>query len=238
MADRCGLHLIRKIALEQYCRALQHETLKIGGMTSLRDRLLFRLLILPLATAPRALPYRLHSFAWRLLQNRASATAQLMQSGCYVITSAELVKSLCSIIGTRQALEIGAGRGILTACLRKAGMSLTAVDDGSWAEDVLELDGKEALARFKPQVVICCWPPPGNMFEQAIFSTPEVQDYIVITSRHRHAGGNHQAYARAKGFRCVQATGLLAQLLLPHEAESVLYIFTRRNSSEAIGSNR
>lgn len=235
LAAECGYRLIRKLALEQYSRAVQQETLKAAGTAGIRDRLLFRLLILPLAFAPRALPYRLHSLAWRLLGNRAAAAARLMQAGCYLIAPAELIVNLRSLIGSRQALEIGAGRGILAACLRRAGVAMTAVDDGSWADtvplgaEVLRLDGREALVRFKPQVVVSCWPPPDNAFEPAIFASPEVEDYIVIVSRHRHASGNHQAYAKAKGFRCVQATGPLAQMLLPREAESVLYIFTRKD---------
>lgn len=240
LAAECGYLLIRKLALEQYGRAVQQETLKAAGPAGLRDRLLFRLLILPLAFAPRALPYRLHRFAWGLLRNRGAAAARLMQSGCYLIATAEFVASLRSLIGGRQALEIGAGRGILAACLKRAGVALTAVDDGSWADTVplgsgvLRLDGREALARVKPQVVVSCWPPPDNAFEPAIFATPEVQDYLVIVSRHRHASGNHQAYAGAKGFRCVQATGQLARMLLPPETESVLYIFSRTDSPEAL----
>lgn len=232
-AGQCGLLLIRKIAIEQYCRALQHETLNIGGQGGLRDRLLTRLLILPMALSRRALPYRLHRLAWRLLHNPAAATAMLMQAGCYVITPQELIASLAERIGSRPTLEIGAGRGVLAACLRRCSTAITAVDDYSWADtlpmgsEVLHLEGREALSRYRPRVVVCCWPPPGNDFEQAIFATPEVEEYIVITSRHRHASGDHQAYAGAAGFRCLQATGLLAEMLLPPEAGSVLYIFSR-----------
>jgi len=233
LAEKCGQCLMRKIALEQYCRALQQQTLKTAGLSGLRDRLLVRLLILPLATARQALPFRLHRMAWRLLRNPGAAAAMLMQAGCYLIAPAELIESLRTRIGSRQVLEIGAGRGTLALLLGRAGVDVTAVDDFSWAgtvpmgKEVLQMEGREELARFKPQVVVCCWPPPGNTFEQEIFLPPEVQEYIVIISRHRHASGNHQAYARAKGFRCIQATGLLAGLLLPSEAESVLYIFTR-----------
>lgn len=236
LAEKCGLCLMRKIALEQYCHAMQQQTLKTAGLTGFRDRLLVRLLVLPLATARQALPFRLHRMAWRLLRNPGAAAATLMQAGCYLIAPAELIESLRTRIGSRQALEIGAGRGTLTSLLGRVGVDVTAVDDFSWAgtvpmgKEVLQMDGRMALARFKPQVVICCWPPPGNTFEQEIFLTPEVQEYIVIISRHRHASGNHQAYARAKGFRCIQATGLLAGMLLPPEAESVLYIFTRMAS--------
>jgi hypothetical protein len=237
IAEKCGLFLIRKIALEQYSRAMQQEAIKAYGAIPLGDRLLTRLLIEPMAK--RILPYRRHRRVWRLLKNPAAATAHLMRSGCYLIAPKELIRELRGLIGDRPALEIGAGRGILAGGLRHAGVDITAVDDFSWADrlpmgrDVLQLDGREALRRFKPPVVVCSWPPPGNLFEQEIFACPEVEDYIVIVSRHRHASGNHQAYASAAGFRCVQATGLLAQMLLPVEAESVLYIFSRKNSAGA-----
>ncbi len=238
LAAQCGLCLIRKLALEQYCHFLQLETVKAGGGVGLRDRLLFRLLILPLALRRRALPYRLHRFAWLLLQNRPAVSAMLLRSGCYLIAPKELINGLAALIGDRPTLEIGAGRGILAACLRHAGVNITAVDDFSWADrlpigrDVQRLDGGEALSRYQPQVVICCWPPPGNSFERKILASPRVQDYIVIASRHRHASGDHQAYAGAKGFRCVQATGMLAAMLLPSETESLLYVFSRRDISE------
>lgn len=234
IAERCGFLLIRRIALEQYSRAVQKEAIKAYGAIPLSDRLLTRLLIEPMAK--RILPYRMHRRIWRLLKNPAAATAHLMRSGCYLIAPKELIRELRLLIGSRRVLEIGAGRGILAGGLRRSGVDITAVDDFSWADrlpmgrDVLQLDGREALRRFKPQVVVCSWPPPSNLFEQEIFACPEVEDYIVIVSRHRHASGNHQAYAGAAGFRCVQATGPLAQMLLPVEAESVLYIFSRKNS--------
>ncbi len=242
LAGQCGSSLIRKLALEQYCRLLQQETLKAGGDAGLRDRLLFRLLILPMATRRRPLPYRLHRLAWRLLQNRAAVCAMLLQSGCYLIAPTELISGLRALIGDRPTLEIGAGRGVMAACLRHSGVNITAVDDFSWADrlpmgrDVQRLAGSEALSRYRPQVVLCCWPPPGNDFEREILTCPHIEDYIVIVSRHRHASGDHQAYAGAKGFRCVRAAGLLAEMLLPPEIESVLYVFSRREITEVVSN--
>lgn len=232
-ADRCGLYLLRRVAFDQYCRALQRK-LPGGGMAGLRDRLLFHLLILPLATRPRALPCRLHRLAWRLLRNPAAVSAMLLEAGCYLIPPAELVRELRLVIGVRRTLEIGAGRGILAGCLRHAGVDITAVDDQSWegtipmGRDVLVMDGREALVRFQPQVVLCSWPPPGNSFEGEILAHPSVEMYIAILSRHRYASGDHQAYARAEGFRLLKAeTGPMAGMLLPPEAESILYLFMR-----------
>jgi hypothetical protein len=236
-ADRCGLHLLRRIALDQYCRALQRELLG-GGVAGLRDRLLFHLLILPLATRPRALPCRVHRLAWRLLRNPAAVSAMLLEAGCYLIPPAELVDELRRVIGMRRTLEIGAGRGILAGCLRHAGVDIAAVDDQSWegtiptGRDVLVMDGREALIRFDPQVVLCSWPPPGNSFEREILAHPTVEMYIAILSSHRYASGDHQAYARAVGFRLLKAqTGPMAEMLLPPEAHSVLYLFMRDKGS-------
>ncbi len=236
-ADRCGLHLLRRVALDQYCRALQKQQLG-GGTAGLWDRLLFHLLILPLATRPRALPCRLHRRVWDLLRNPAAASAMLLEAGCYLISPAELVNELRRVIGTRRTLEIGAGRGILAGCLGHAGVDITAVDDRSWegtipiGRDVLTMDGREALIRIQPQVVLCSWPPPGNTFERAILAHPSVEMYIAILSRHRYASGDHQAYARAVGFRCLKAeTGPMAAMLLPSETGSVLYLFMRDGGS-------
>ena len=232
-ADRCGLLLLRRVALDQYCRALQRGFAG-GGTAGLRDRLLFHLLILPLATRMRALSCRSHRRVWRLLRNPAAVSAMLLEAGCYLIPPAELVQELRRVIGTRRTLEIGAGRGILAGCLRHAGVDITAVDDQSWGgtipigREVLPMDGREALVRFQPQVVLCSWPPPGNFFEREILAQPSVEMYIAILSRHRYASGDHQAYARAGGFRCLKAeTGPMAAMLLPAETGSVLYLFIR-----------
>ena len=158
----------------------------------------------------------------------------LLEAGCYLIPPAELVRELRLVIGTRKTLEIGAGRGILASCLRHAGVDITAVDDQSWegtipmGRDVLVMDGREALVRFQPQVVLCSWPPPGNSFENEILAYPAVEMYIAILSSHRYASGDHQAYARAEGFRLLKAgTGPMAGMLLPPETGSILYLFIR-----------
>jgi len=233
LAERCALRLIRRVALEQYCRALQKQLLG-GGAAGLWDRLLFHLLILPMATRTRALPCRLHHRVWGLLRNPAAVSAMLLEAGCYLIPPAELVSELRRVIGRRRTLEIGAGRGVLAGCLRHAGVDITAVDDRSWegtipiGREVLTMDGREALVRFQPQVVLCSWPPPGNTFERDVLAQPSVEMYIAILSRHRFASGDHQAYARAEGFRCLKAeTGPMAAMLLPPEAGSILYLFMR-----------
>lgn len=74
-----------------------------------------------------------------------------------------LAKSLC----VQRALEVGAGDGFTSACLRAAGLPIRATDGGSWeiapTEDEVEhLDAEAAVEKYDPDFVIWCWSPIGS----------------------------------------------------------------------------
>ena len=137
------------------------------------------------------------------------------------------------MIGGRTCLEIGAGDGTLTRFLADKGIQICATDDYSW-EHVIEypqtverLGAKQALVKYQPQAVICSWPPPGNTFEQKIFSTRSVELYIVIGSRYRFAAGNWDSYAAQDRFEWA-IDHSLSSLVIPPELESAVLIFRRK----------
>jgi hypothetical protein len=172
-------------------------------------------------------------FWWRFVSQKRLLMPLVQSRGIYCFYSEGLISELCALIGGRLCLEIGAGDGTLTQFLADKGIQIRATDDYSW-EHVIEypqtverLSAKQALIQYQPQAVICSWPPPGNAFEQRIFSARSVEIYIVIGSRYKFAAGNWNSYASQDRFEwAIDHT--LSSLLIPPELESAVLIFRRR----------
>jgi hypothetical protein len=152
--------------------------------------------------------------------------------GIYCFYSDALIDRLAALIGDRPCLEIGAGDGTLSRFLDAAGVPVTATDDHSWRKsvtypaEVLHVDARTALRDHRPAVVLCSWPPAGNPFERAVFVTPSVELYVVISSRHEFASGNWIDYRRQTAFAFAEDPDL-SRLVLPPELESAVYVFRR-----------
>lgn len=130
-------------------------------------------------------------------------------------------------------MEIAAGDGTLSRFLNEAGTKVTATDNYSWAavtisDDVHRLDAAAALRTYKPEVVLCSWPPAHNSFEAAVFATKTVQTYIVIGNRMAAGWGNHDAYQQQRAFT-LDVSERLSALVLPPELESVVCVFERQS---------
>lgn len=172
---------------------------------------------------------------WPLVWQKKRLMPLVQSKGIYCFYSRPLIKALASLTGGRTCLEIAAGDGTLTRFLREEGVAVTATDDGSWShvvtypEDVVKLGAQEALARHAPEVVICSWPPAGNPFERAVFTTPSVQTYIVIGSRLPFAAGNWDDYRQQTAFS-MEEDPRLGRYVLPPELEAAVYIFRRKTA--------
>jgi hypothetical protein len=156
--------------------------------------------------------------------------------GIYAFYSQELIRALADRVGERACLEIAAGDGTLTRFLAEAGVQVRATDDQSWAraiqfpEDVEKLEATQALARYQPKVVLCAFPPPRNTFERAVFRTPSVDLYVVLTTRHKFAVGDWAAYETQTDFAmCSQ--GELDRLVLPPMIDPQVLVFERKQTS-------
>jgi hypothetical protein len=170
---------------------------------------------------------------WPLLRGQRRLLMPLVQPrGIWCFYSRPLISRLAALVGDRSCLEIAAGDGTLSRFLADAGVRITATDDYSWSgsitfpESVLRQDARTALRAHRPQVVICSWPPAGNPFEQHVFTTPGVEQYIVIGSKHEAATGNWAAYREQRGFTFAEDPAL-SRLLLPPEVDHAVYVFTR-----------
>ena len=173
---------------------------------------------------------------WPLVQQRRLLMPLVQPKGIWCFYSKPLVTALAAVIGDRSCLEIAAGDGTLSRFLADAGVRITATDDYSWHDSidfpdtVLQQDAHTALRVHQPQVVVCSWPPAGNPFERYVFTTPTVEQYIVIGSRHEDSTGNWSAYRRQTSFRLVEDEQL-SRLLLPPEVDHAVYIFSRVQQS-------
>jgi hypothetical protein len=172
-------------------------------------------------------------FWWRLISQKRLLMPLVQPRGIYCFYSQELIRELCTLIGDRLCLEIGAGDGTLTRFLADKGIRIYATDDYSWShtveypETVERLGAKQALSKYQPQAVICSWPPPENAFEQRVFSSRSVEIYIVIGSRYKFAGGNWNSYAAQDRFEW-GIDRKLSSLVIPPELESAVIIFQRK----------
>jgi hypothetical protein len=170
---------------------------------------------------------------WPLIRQKRYLMPLVQPKGIYCFYSQELIEGLAKIFGGRNCLEIAAGDGTLSRFLKQSGVQLTTTDDYSWRHSVsypdwvINSDAREALRKYSPEVVICSWPPAGNSFERTIFRTRTVQQYLLITSRHRHAAGNWESYREQDLFDMREDTEL-SRLVLPPELDAVVYLFSRK----------
>jgi hypothetical protein len=172
---------------------------------------------------------------WPLLWQRRLLMPLVQPEGIYCFYSRKLIDELAVLIGTRTCLEIAAGDGTLSLFLTASGIKITATDDFSWQhevkypESVVKADAKDALRDYRPEVVLCSWPPAGNSFEQQVFRTGSVQLYIVIGSRHRFAAGNWVDYQAQSAFE-FEEDEKLSGCVLPPELDAAVYIFRRKST--------
>lgn len=170
---------------------------------------------------------------WPLIWQKRFLMPLVQPEGIYCFYSHRLIAALAEKIGKRFCLEIAAGDGTLTRFLAQQGVRITATDDYSWEhavhypEWVDRVDAIEAIRLHAPDVVICSWPPAGNVFERHIFRARSVQLYIVISSRHRFAAGNWVDYHEQSAFS-FEEDAELSRLVLPPELDAGVYVFRRK----------
>jgi hypothetical protein len=170
---------------------------------------------------------------WPLVTQKRLLMPLVQPRGMWAFYSRELVAALARLIDGRPALEIAAGDGCLSGFLQAAGVEIRATDDHSWGqtirypESVEKTDAVSALERYQPKVVLCSYPPPKNSFEQSVFRTGSVELYVVITTEHRFAAGDWQAYESQNRFE-MKREPALSRMILPPEIDPLLLVFRRR----------
>lgn len=113
----------------------------------------------------------------------------------YQLPNIEFIQELAKVIKEINAdviLEIGAGRGIISRNVSKIiGKDIILTDDYSWwgnkenAEkieytDIIKMDYKEAIKKFKPDLVIASWIPYNKGWTKYFRLHPYIKGYIII----------------------------------------------------------
>jgi len=187
----------------------------------------------------RPVSMRAFRWVWPLVTQKRLLMPLVQPRGIWCFYSRELVDGLAALLGDRPTLEIGAGDGTLSRFLAARGVAVRASDDHSWARavtypaEVERLEAGVALARHRPRAVLCSFPPPGNTFERRVFTTPGVERYLVVTTRHRFAAGDWEAYQRQRDFDW-EIDERLSPLVLPPEIDPAVLVF-RRRAAAAVG---
>jgi hypothetical protein len=215
--------------LQSAATGVTHGTVRLGLWSGLLvQRLFFRA---GLERKPVSLTA--FRFLWPLVVDRRKVMPLVQQRGIYCFFSRQLIRALARRLEGLECLEVAAGDGTLSRFLSDAGVSVRATDDHSWArvvdypQAVEPLDAAAALQAHPVPVVLCSFPPPGNAFEKRIFAAPHVRQYLVITTRHRFAAGDWDAYEGASGWT-MTPDDALSRLVLPPELDPVVLAFERR----------
>lgn len=169
---------------------------------------------------------------WPFIREKGIFLSLVASKGIYCFYSKSLLRYLEKVINHRPCIEVAAGDGTLSLLLQERGVAIQATDNYSWAKQirfpswVQKISADDALQQMNPEVVVSCWPPPGNHFERKIFETPSVQTYIVLGSRSPGATGNELTYKQVKNFSRREAEEM-SKAVYPPEVLPVVYIFER-----------
>ena len=111
-----------------------------------------------------------------------------------------------ALIGARRVLEVGAGDGFLTQCLREAapGIDFVASDtknpESQWGIDypewVEQEDALESVLRVRPDLVIWAWPPLGSDAMELVIRSPWCPLYLEIGEGPGGCTGNEETSER------------------------------------------
>jgi len=222
-----------RLALEKTAVALAAREASGPVRFGLWSGLLVQRLLFARGLERKPASMRAFRLVWPLVTQRRLLMPLVQPRGIYCFYSRELVRALARLLGDRPCLEVAAGDGTLARFLAAEGASVRASDDGSWShaisypEAVERLDARQALRRHAPRAVVCSWPPPGNSFEAAVLSSPGVDLYAVVGSRHRFASGDWTAYQRQRDFDW-GIDESLSRLVLPPELDPAVLVFRRR----------
>ena len=131
----------------------------------------------------------------KYLNNGDSEVFEVLTEEFVQALSLYLSQRIESLGGTEEnpvvILEVGAGNGRLTHFLQqkldgqvKGSVKVIATDSGTLDLKtnfpVEKIDQKDALQKYKPQIVICSWMPEGEDFTKDFRNTSSVQEYVLI----------------------------------------------------------
>lgn len=219
--------------LEQVNFAVQSGEYSGRVRFNLWDGLILQKLLFKKSLERKPVSIKSFKLIWPFIIKKKILMPLVNKTGIYCFYSKQLVKEIAKLTGNYNCLEIGAGDGTLTNFLNQIGINGIATDNYSW-EHYIEypnfverLDARAAIEKYKPDTVICSWPPPGNDFEKHVFSSESVKLYIVIGTRNRSYSCNYDVYQNQKKFTR-EFSERLSSLVIPPSKDNAVYIFRRK----------
>ena len=167
----------------------------------------------------------------------------------YQLPTTELIQFLAAETGSRCAIEIGAGNGSVGRALRiprtdshlqqSNEPGVTALYDRPgqprivYPPDVEKLTAQQAVAAYRPQVVIGCWITERyrsetgrgmayGVDEQALLE--QVETYIHVGNKRTHGG---KGILRRAWHRQLQPSWLYSRSM--HKGDNIIYVFKGLN---------
>jgi hypothetical protein len=115
----------------------------------------------------------------------------------YFVPTKEFVRALAKRLRRFRVLEVAAGEGLLARALARRGVRIVATDSGKWERPqarmnarerrkyrdaaglslgthVIRVDAVSAIRKFRPEIVLACWLPPGPLLARIIRAAPRV----------------------------------------------------------------
>ncbi|MBV8550454.1 MAG: hypothetical protein JOY54_04085 [Acidobacteriaceae bacterium] len=100
----------------------------------------------------------------------------------FVACSEELVNALAAELrnASGPVLEIGAGNGELAEHLQEAGVEIIPTDWSPGSREVVSLEARDALNRYRPETVLTSFLPVDAGIELDILKHPNVRRYVYV----------------------------------------------------------
>lgn len=105
------------------------------------------------------------------------------ERGVFHYFTREFVGRLARLIvglDAETCVEVGAGDGVLARGLGEQGVIVAPTDPQPAGPEVVALGAREAIERYKPDLVIACWPPADAHVEVTVLGAPGVTAFVYI----------------------------------------------------------
>jgi hypothetical protein len=113
--------------------------------------------------------------------------SQCERDGRFLVPTRELVAALSAFLRQFDAqpiVEVCAGAGELAGALRTVGVDLVATDgDPPPGAPVIRASAKEALRRYRPEVVLGSFVPIDAGVDELVMRFPSVRHYVPLGAR-------------------------------------------------------
>ena len=140
--------------------------------------------------------------------------------GDYLVLTRPLVESLAQFLkqlGNGRVLEVGGGSGVLAEALDACGVKMIATDPGAAVGSMVQrMDGRTALRRFQPRVVLGSFVPFDSKVDEAVLGCSSVTHYLVLNARLGGAMGSEFMW-RSRGWTATPLQEISRWMITRHD---------------------